>query len=315
MSRRHRDEGTGRRTVLTAGAGGIAALIGLSAFGSRDASGAPAAPAVKQAAKPLIIAHRGLSDIWPQHTMQAYKAARAVGDDIVVEADVFASSDGVLFCRHDELLADSTDVRERFPAQAEAKVWELKAAQLEQLTGTGGDPALQDGPEPSPEDLRVPRFARFLDYAVAEGVRVYVETKHAQAVAPLKRLLAEKLSRTTPDLYVESFVAQHLRDIGFSELRNRTRLMQEIPDDAALREIAGYASVFAPAAKTATRSTVARIHAAGLEVHVHGLEEAGLPESDRDSYTALLNAGVDGIFTDRCDVGKRALDGWLADER
>lgn len=310
------DRRVSRRTVLAA-AGTLAALSGALAVGADTAGGAPsapaAAPAKRQAAPPLIIAHRGLSDIWPQHTMQAYKAARAVGDAVLIEADVYASSDGVLFCRHDRLLAQSTDIEERFPADAEADVWELPAAKLEQLTGTGGDPALQDGPAPAPADLKVARFADLLDYALAEGVRVYVETKHAAAVAPLKRLLAEKLDGATPDVFVESFTAQHLLDMGFSEHRNRTRLVQSPPqEDAALSGIGAYASVLAPSAGSVTPEAVARIHAAGLEVHVHGLADAGLPEDDEDSYTSLLDAGVDGIFTDRCDVGARALDAWLA---
>lgn len=309
------DRRVSRRTVLAAGTGGLAALSGALAFGAGTAGGAPtaAAPAKRQVARPLIIAHRGLSDIWPQHTMQAYKAARAVGDAVLIEADVYASSDGVLFCRHDRLLAQSTDIEERFPADAEADVWELPAAKLEQLTGTGGDPSLQDGPAPAPADLKVARFADLLDYALAEGVRVYVETKHAAAVAPLKSLLAEKLDGTTPDVFVESFTAQHLLDTGFSEYRNRTRLVQSPPeDDAALSDIGAYASVLAPSAGSATPDAVARIHAAGLEVHVHGLADAGLPEGDQDSYASLLDAGVDGIFTDRCDVGAQALDAWLA---
>ncbi|OEU91997.1 hypothetical protein DB35_06740 [Streptomyces abyssalis] len=316
MGLSHRYGDVNRRTLLAAGAGGIAALIGASAFGAGVARGARPAAAVRQVAKPLIIAHRGLSDIWPQHTMQAYKAARAVGDDIVIEADVFASSDGVLFCRHDALLADSTDVEERFPADAGANVWELPAAKLEQLTGTGGDSSLQGGVTPPPADVKVPRFAGLLDYAKAEGVRVYVETKHAGAVAPLRRLLARELNGATPDVYVESFEAQHLVDFGFSEFRNRTRLMQGLPDDdSELRAVGEYASVLAPAAKAITPSAVARIHSAGLSVHAHGLEEAGLPESDQGSYTSLLDAGVDGIFTDRCDVGQEALNSWLRRNR
>ncbi|MGF1513902.1 MAG: glycerophosphodiester phosphodiesterase family protein, partial [Elainellaceae cyanobacterium] len=53
---------------------------------------------------PLVIGHRGASGDFPEHTLQAYKAAIAAGADFV-EPDLVITSDGVLIARHEPTLA------------------------------------------------------------------------------------------------------------------------------------------------------------------------------------------------------------------
>jgi len=65
-------------------------------------------------AEPLVIAHRGASGYRPEHTLEAYRLAIALGADYV-EPDLVATRDGILICRHDCQLGDTTDVSERFP--------------------------------------------------------------------------------------------------------------------------------------------------------------------------------------------------------
>ncbi|OMH31360.1 glycerophosphodiester phosphodiesterase family protein [Tersicoccus sp. Bi-70] len=98
--------GPRRRTVLGAGAGagvGIAALL---------AGCAPAGAPVSRRRTPpytiddllaedtFFIAHRGSGDNWPEHTMEAYRAATAAGA-MALEVSVHATKDGVLVCHHD----------------------------------------------------------------------------------------------------------------------------------------------------------------------------------------------------------------------
>lgn len=59
---------------------------------------------------PLVIAHRGASAEFPENTMQAFAAARAVGAD-GIELDVRVSADDVLVLHHDAHLADGRLVR------------------------------------------------------------------------------------------------------------------------------------------------------------------------------------------------------------
>ena len=59
------------------------------------------------ATKPLAIAHRGGALLAPENTAQAFRAAAAIGADIV-ETDLRLSADGALICLHDADLARLT---------------------------------------------------------------------------------------------------------------------------------------------------------------------------------------------------------------
>ncbi len=52
---------------------------------------------------PAIICHRGVSDLAPENTLEAYSAAAALGAD-GIEIDIRRSADAVLYCFHDDRL-------------------------------------------------------------------------------------------------------------------------------------------------------------------------------------------------------------------
>lgn len=54
--------------------------------------------------EPIVIAHRGASGEFPEHTLGAYAAAIAAGADFI-EPDLVATADGVLIARHEPWLA------------------------------------------------------------------------------------------------------------------------------------------------------------------------------------------------------------------
>jgi glycerophosphoryl diester phosphodiesterase len=62
--------------------------------------------------RPLVIAHRGDSGAFPEHTIEAYRSALKQRVDII-ETDVVLTRDGVPICRHDLSLAKTTDVASR----------------------------------------------------------------------------------------------------------------------------------------------------------------------------------------------------------
>lgn len=59
--------------------------------------------------QPMVIAHRGASGYFPEHTREAYTLAIAMGAD-VIEPDLVPSKDGILIARHDITLSASTNV-------------------------------------------------------------------------------------------------------------------------------------------------------------------------------------------------------------
>ena len=50
--------------------------------------------------RPLVVAHRGHSALFPENTLAAYEAAIAAGADIV-ETDARLTADGVVVSAHD----------------------------------------------------------------------------------------------------------------------------------------------------------------------------------------------------------------------
>ena len=61
---------------------------------------------------PVVIAHRGASALWPEHTLAAYAQAIVDGADYI-EPDLVVTRDGVLVARHESELSATTDVASR----------------------------------------------------------------------------------------------------------------------------------------------------------------------------------------------------------
>lgn len=142
--------------------------------------------------QPWVIAHRGCSGHLPEHTMPGYALAVEQGCD-VIEPDLLASADGVLYARHDLGLSRSTDIAtrpefaslRRIGADGTADWWisDLQSAQLDQLWAIQPWPARghhRDG------CYRLPRFSQLLQWLLAQRRRrgrnllIYPELKHPQ---------------------------------------------------------------------------------------------------------------------------------------
>ncbi|AOR24830.1 glycerophosphodiester phosphodiesterase [Clostridium taeniosporum] len=80
---------------------------------SREAS-----QSIEQSDK-IIIAHRGASGYLPEHTLEAYSLAYAMGADYI-EADVNITKDGVPVVMHDTHLDTTTNVAELYPNRKRA---------------------------------------------------------------------------------------------------------------------------------------------------------------------------------------------------
>lgn len=93
------DQTFSRRGMIRAGAGAAMAGVALGA-----------APVVMAATKkPLVIGHRGCSALRPEHTLGSYAKAIAQGADFV-EPDLVPTKDGALIARHENNIAETTNV-------------------------------------------------------------------------------------------------------------------------------------------------------------------------------------------------------------
>lgn len=147
----------------------------------------------RDGSKPLVIGHRGAAGYLPDHTLEGYRTAIAMGADFI-EPDLVSTKDGVLIARHEPVLTDTTNVKAiaKFANRKRkatidgieydgwcasdftlAEIKELRAVQPRAPRSTKFDGAFE-----------IPTFKEVLDLAAKESVRlgrtiaVYPETKH-----------------------------------------------------------------------------------------------------------------------------------------
>ena len=202
------------------------------------------------ASDPLLIAHRGASGHRPEHTLAAYELAIEQGADFL-EVDVVATRDGVLVARHENELAETTDVgtRPEFTYRKTSKLidgerrsgWFVEDFTLEEVKRLR---AIERMPMMRPQNqafdglFAVPTLQEIIELvrrqtrANGQVIGLYLETKHPtyfRAIRlPMEEALAAVLARnhyfTAADpVFLESFEPSSLRTL---KALTRLRLVQ-----------------------------------------------------------------------------------------
>lgn len=133
----------------------------------------------------LVIAHRGASGLRPEHTLASYNLAIDQGADFI-EPDLVISKDGMLIVRHENNIAETTDVAQIFPERKATKIIDgetitgfftedFTLKELKTLRAKERLPFRNQGYNGQNEILT---FGEVLDLAAARNVGVYPETKH-----------------------------------------------------------------------------------------------------------------------------------------
>ncbi|MGY0459711.1 glycerophosphodiester phosphodiesterase [Kitasatospora sp. cg17-2] len=167
---------------------------------------------------PLIVGHRGAPGYRPEHTLGSYDLALRLGAD-VIEPDLVPTKDGQLVVRHENNIAETTDVADRteFANRRATKTidgvtqtgWfteDFTLAELRTLRAKERLPqqrqrnTLYDGRWAIPTFREVADFARKRGRELGRDVWVYPETKHPSYFRsiglPLEERLADELRRT-----------------------------------------------------------------------------------------------------------------------
>ncbi len=217
-----------RRGALGAAAG--AALIGAGAA-------AETARARVRPARPLVLGHRGACALRPEHTLASYARAIADGADYI-EPDLVITRDGVLVARHENNIAETTDVAAHpaFAARRATKVidgapvtgWftedftlaELKALRAKERLG-----AMRPVSQAYDGQFQIVTFEEIADFVAAEAaargrsVGLIPELKHSTYFAALGLPLEERFLATlrashylsTAPVIVQSFEIGNLQ--------------------------------------------------------------------------------------------------------
>ena len=183
---------------------------------------------------PLVIAHRGASGDFPEHTLEAYRAAIAAGADFI-EPDLVTTSDGVLIARHEPLLDGTTNVAEVFPDRIATKMLDgfettgyfaedFTLEEIKQLRAVQSrdfrDPAF-DGLFEIPTFQEVIELVQEVEAQTGVQVGIYPETKHPtffdEQGLSLEEPLVETLKATgftePSRIFIQSFEFQNLIEL------------------------------------------------------------------------------------------------------
>ncbi|TCC11934.1 glycerophosphodiester phosphodiesterase [Kribbella soli] len=259
---------------------------------------------------PRVVAHRGASDVNPEHTLAAYQRAIDVGAD-GLECDVRLTADGHLVCVHDRRIERTSNGR-----------GVLSTMSLEELEkydwGSWKRPwaELDDEAELPGLDVRKVLTLDTLLATVRDAgrpVELAIETKHPTRYAGLvERRLIEALDRygwahpkvgTESPARVMSFSWLSLRRMRTAAPGLRTvLLMDRVPlrfRDGSLPTGVSYAG---PSLEivSAHPEYVDRAHKHGHQVHVWTVNA----END---IRHCREIGVDAVISDRPDVALRVL--------
>ncbi|KQX19682.1 MULTISPECIES: glycerophosphodiester phosphodiesterase [unclassified Sphingomonas] len=193
-------------------------------------------------AQPVVIAHRGASGERPEHTLAAYRRAIEQGADFI-EPDLVMTKDDVLVIRHENNIADTTDVADHpeFADRRTSKTidghetvgWfteDFTLAELKTLHARERLPQIR----PANAGWLEERIASFdealaLVRATPRRLGIYPETKHPsyfQSIGkPMERAVVDALARagfTRADdpVFIQSFEVTNLKALrGMTKLR------------------------------------------------------------------------------------------------
>jgi glycerophosphoryl diester phosphodiesterase len=247
-----------------------------------------------------VIGHRGASAYAPEHTFAAYDLALEQGADYI-EQDLQLTADGVLVAVHD----DTLDRTVRGPAESCAGTVASKTlAQLRECdAGSWFNEANPDLADPAYVGLEIPTLADIFE-RYGPDVRYYIETKAPEAQPGMEEALLDLLDEAglagpaarDRRVLIQSFSGDSLRLVH--SLRPELPLVQLVPapvDVAALDDIAEYAVAIGPSKAIVDEAFVTAAHERCLAVHPYTVDEP-------DEMAALLDAGVDGMFTNAPDL-------------
>lgn len=269
---------------------------------------------------PQVVAHRGASEVLPEHTLAAYRRAIDTGAD-ALECDVRLTADGHLVCVHDRRVERTSNGRGRVSTLELAQLegldwgsWKLNLAEPD-------DEEVPDVVDPG-EHSHLLTLRRLLGLVVeaekaGRRVEVAVETKHPTRYGGLvERALVDVLADFgwTGSPADPSTPGCPVRVMSFSLLAMRRMrqlapwlplvfLMEQVPfpfRDGSLPRGVRTAGISVEILRAHPRY-VRRAHEHGNAVHVWTVDRP-------DDVQRCVDAGVDAIITNRPLGVRRQLE-------
>jgi len=232
--------------------------------------------------RPAVIAHRGASFDFAEHTYEAYLAAIEAGAD-GFECDVRLTADDQLVCWHDSDLARTSNGRGRISKMTWSELGQVNAGSWHHA-GREAKPLL---------------FLDLLELAMTSGKTLSIETKHpVRTRGRIEHLLAQTLRPYLP-MSSASPAQASFRMMSFSRqaVKRWQKLVPGVPT-VFLVEKKHFLDIAAPVVGPGIHliredpSLVARMHDKGREVHVWTVDAI-------EDIELCMKLGVDAIITNK----------------
>ncbi|HEY5891003.1 MAG TPA: glycerophosphodiester phosphodiesterase [Acidimicrobiia bacterium] len=248
---------------------------------------------------PLVIAHRGSRELWPENTMFAFEKALSYGVEHL-ETDVHVSADGVVHCFHDDTLTRITGQEGLFIDRTAREIAKLDAGYSHRGPGGFDFRASQIG---------VPTFEELV--TTFPEVRVVVDLKHDEVVEPLARTV--KSLGVGERLIVGSFDDDRIdrfRELVGESIATSTGVAAVrfwLLASRSGRGFSGSASALQVplqmrGLRIVDQKLVDAAHERGVQVHAWTVNDPAM-------IRHLVSLGVDGIVTDRPDLAMAEVNG------
>lgn len=292
----------------------------------------------------IVIAHRGAAGYLPEHTLEGYSYAYALGADYI-EPDLALTKDRQFICLHDIYLEPTTDVETVFPERhrrdghwyaADFTLAEIRELSVHERCRENGNPYFPNRFPVGESRFEVPTFIEMIELiqglnkCTGRNVGIYPELKrpswHSSEGLPMEEAVLDVLDRygySGPEakVYLQSFEPDSLKKLRF-DLGTDLNLLQAISGSfsysrmwtkSGLDEIATYANAIGPSKTIIEKNPqfVAWAHERGLVVHPYTFRADSLPAQyaslEEEMQRFYFTYNVDGLFTDFADIAVRIL--------
>ncbi|MBZ2194799.1 glycerophosphodiester phosphodiesterase family protein [Occultella gossypii] len=228
---------------------------------------------------PVVVAHRGYSQVLPENTLISEAAAMQSGAEYF-EIDVHTTADGVPIVLHDQTVDRTTD--------GTGDVALLESSYLQTLdAGSWRDPVFAGEP--------LPTFAQILELMQRNPATLMLEIKGPETRAEVEHMidlireagLAGRVVIESFDLAAVGYARDYAPEIPRGVLRGAVDA-----DPVAVSQSVG-ATMYNPSATGGlTAEIIEGLHEAGIAVLPYTVNGAS-------AWQELTDLGVDGIVTDR----------------
>ena len=240
-----------------------------------------------------LIAHRGLSGLFPEESKPAYQAAADLGTDYL-EMDVHRTKDNILIVNHDNSFARTTNISSVFPGRVNDLISTFTFDEISKLSNKG---------------VPILKLEEVISIATSHPLHpgLYIESKSPELYPGVEKqmidLLESKGAFKIVKVYFQSFDLESIK--RFKELRPEvprlyltdapysTLTKAEIP--LAVQYATGIGPNLSVIKPNKLDAFLSLVHQSKLIVHFWTVDDQSLMKT-------LINAHADGIFTNHTEL-------------